>query len=225
MKRNIAATILFCALCHASFAAIRFTIDAPQDERSARTWACNQPESKLLHAEYSDIIKKRLWPLKFGEMEEIFGPKLESATNWWGTATNAVHERSGPNLCHRPADRVLPILAPEGGTNCGGAMLIMVSGLHTGNPARDKSRTDLYAVGDIGYVELYSQLDGETVQAAVIYFRSDSAFIPLKATNDFAARLEWEKNKFNALKEWFDGHLATAEKTKKLFPSATQSTK
>ena len=206
--KHIVIAVLLCALCQTSFAVIIFTIDAPQDERAARTSACNRPESKSLHAEYSDIIKTRLWPLKFSEMERIFGPKLDTATNWWGTGTNGIGERSGPSLGHRPADRVLPIVASGGGTNCGGPMMMMVSGLHTGDPTRDKSHTDLYAIGDIGYVELYSHLDGEKVQTALIHFRWDFAFIPLKSTNDFSARLEWEKNKLDALKEWLDAHLA-----------------
>ena len=225
MKRSLSAAILLCALCRASFAVILFTIDAPEDNWLMRAWACNQPESKLLHAEYSDTITTRLWPLRFGEMEKIFGPKLKTATNWWGTDTNAIAERSGPSLGHRPADCVLPVIASGGGTNCGGPMMLMVSGLHSNDPTKNKSHTDLYAIGDIGYVELYSHLDGEKVQTAVIYFRLDFAFIPLKSTNDFSARLAWEKNKFEALKEWFNGHLVPVEMAGKLFPNATQSTK
>jgi hypothetical protein len=226
MKRNIAIAFFLCAFCGTSFAVILFTVDAPDDETSARVWACNRPESKTLHDDYTDIIKTHLWPLKFSKMAKIFGPKLDTATNWWGSGTNGVGERSGPGLDHRPADRVLPIFAAGGGTNCGGALMMMVSGLHSNDPAQNKSHTDLYAVGDIGYVEFYSHLNGEKVQTAVIYFRSDFAFIPLKSTNDFFARLEWEKNKFDALKEWFDGHLAPAYDTRKLFPNAaTQSTK
>jgi hypothetical protein len=223
MKQK-AAIILLCALCRASFAFVFFGIDAPEDELRARNWACDQSDSKSLNTEYSDIIKSRLWPLKFSEMEKIFGPKLETATNWWGTDTNPFSERFGACLSHRPADRVLPIVASGGGTNCGG-MMIMVSGLHTGDPTRDKNHTDLYAIGDIGYVEFYSHLDGEKVQTALIYFRSDSAFIPLKSTNDYPARLEWEKNQFGALKDWFDQHLGAASESKKETPNGKQSTK
>lgn len=224
MKRRTAVIILLCALCRASYAVIFFGIDSPEDELWARNWACDQNESKSLHTEYSDIIKSRLWPLKFSEMEKIFGLKLETVTNWWGTGTNSFSERSGPSLGHRPADRVLPIFASGGGTNCG-RLAMMVSGLHCGDPTRDKSHTDLYAIGDIGYVELYSHLDGEKVQTAVIYFRSNSAFIPLKSTNDFSARLEWEKNKFGALKDWFDQHLGQVSESKKQTPDVKQSTK
>lgn len=225
MKRSIAAAILLCALCRTGYAVILFYIDAPQDDRAARAWACNQPEAQTLHTEYSEFIKIRLWPLKFGEMGKIFGPTLETATNWWGTGTNSFSGRSGPELAHRPADHVLPLIASGGGTNCGGTILMMVSGLHSDDPTKNKSHTDLYAVGDIGYVELYSQLGGEKVQAALIYFRSDSAFIPLKSTNEFSARLQWEKAKFDALKKWFDQHLGSNEETKKQFPNANQSTK
>jgi hypothetical protein len=226
MKQSIAVAVVVGALCNASFAVILFTIDAPQDEMAARAWACSRPEVKPLRVAYTNLVQTRLWPVKLGEMAKIFGPKLETATNWWGTSsTNGIGEHSGPALAHHPADLVLPMLATPGGTNCGGALMLMVSGLHSNDPAKNKSHTDLYAVGDIGYVELYSHPDGEKVQTAVIYFRWDFAFIPLASTNDFSARLEWERNKFDALNEWFDGHLGPVEKTGKPFPDATQSTK
>src|SRR5882672_2686778 len=98
MKRSIAVAILLCALCSASFGVILFTIDAPQDEREARAWAGSRPELRPLHAAYTNLIQTRLWPLKFGEMAKIFGPKLETATNWWASGTNAVGEHSGPGL-------------------------------------------------------------------------------------------------------------------------------
>ena len=104
-------------------------------------------------------------------------------------------------------------------------MMLMVSGLHSNDPTKNKSHTDLYAVGDIGYVEFYSQLDGERVQTAVIYFRADFVFAPLKSTNDFSARLVWEQIKLDHLKEWFDHRLVSVGDSKKPFPNATQSTK
>ena len=226
MKRSIAILVLLCLFCRASFAVILFFVDAPQDETSARAWACNRPELKTLHDEYAELIKTRLWPLKFSEMAKIFGPKLETATNWWGSGTNGTGERSGPTLDHHPVDLVLPVFAPAGGTNCGGKMMMMVSGLHSADPAKNKSHTDLYAVRDIGYVELYSHTDGEKVQTALLYFRADFLFTPLRSTNDFSARLEWESNKFDAVKEWFERHLVAVDDTKKLSPNAaTQSTK
>jgi hypothetical protein len=211
MKQSIAVAVVLGALCNASFAVILFTIDAPQDEMAARAWACSRPEVKPLHVAYTNLVQTRLWPVKFGEMVKIFGPKLETATNWWGaSSTNGIGEHSGPALAHHPADLVLPMLATPGGTNCGGALMLMVSGLHSNDPAKNKSHTDLYAIGDIGYAEFYSQLNGERVQTAVIYFRADFLFTPLKSTNDFAARLAWEENKFDGLKQWLD---------RRLFPS------
>jgi hypothetical protein len=68
-------------------------------------------------------------------------------------------------------------------------MMMMLSGMHTGDSARNKSHPDLYAIGDIGYVEFYSQIDGENIQTAVIHFRADEKFVPLKSTNDFPKRL------------------------------------
>jgi hypothetical protein len=222
MKRSISVAVVLCALCPVGFAVILFSIGAPQDDSKVRSGVGDRPELKPLHAAYTTIIQTRLWPLRLDEVPKICGPKLDTATNWWAFGV----EGSGPKLDHHPANLVLPIFAPAGGSNCGGSMMMMVSGAHTGDPARDKSHTDLYAIGDIGYVEFYSQLDGENVQTAVIYFRADDKFVPLKSTNDFAKRLEWDKAKFEALKEWLDAHLIPVEDAKKLSPNAaTKPTK
>jgi hypothetical protein len=197
VKRTRAIAILLCGLCGRSFAVIHGLIDAPQDDGKARNGVWNRPGSKPLQAAYSEVIQKCLWPIKLDEAANIFGLKLDTATNWWGYAAG---KRSGPTLEKHPADLVLPIFAPGG---------LLLGGLHTGNPDRDKSHTDLYAVGDIGYVEFYSHLDGKKVQSAVIYFRADKKFVPLTSTNDFSKRLEWDKAKFDALKKWLDHHIAT----------------
>jgi hypothetical protein len=211
MKRTIVAAFLLFALCSVSFGVVVFFIDAPKDTAEARTWACERPEIKPLRAEYFDVIKTHLWPLKFSEMEKVFGPKLDTATNWWGADGAERGEKLGPQPGHHPANLVLPVFASNEGTNCRGTLTMWVGGLHSTDPAQNKSHTDLYAVGDIGYVEIYSHLDGEKVQTAVIYFRADDKFVPLKSTNDFTARLAWDTAKFDALKKWFDLHLPRAK--------------
>src|SRR5262245_3175465 len=135
MKRWIIIAILLGVFCNLGHAVIHFNITAPQDEPSTRAWACNQDEAKSLQTNYLNFIKSHLWPLKFSEMEKLFGPKLETATNWWGTGTNALSERSGPDLSHHPVDCVLPVLVGGGGIG----VTMMVSGLHSGDPTKDKS--------------------------------------------------------------------------------------
>jgi hypothetical protein len=223
MKRNIVIGLVLCAFCRVGLAVILFSIDAPEDDGETRARLGERPELRPLHAAYTNLIQRGLWPLKFSEMGRIFGPKLDTTTNWWGMGTNAMGELPGPSLGHRPADVVLPIFASGGGTNCGGAMMMMVSGLHSNDPAQNKSHTDLYAVGDIGYVELYSHLDGEKVQTAVIYFRADEKFVPLRTTKDFAKGLEWEKGKFEALKAWLAARHIPVEETPNA--AATKATK
>jgi hypothetical protein len=203
MKRTIAIAVLLCALGSASSAAIRFDLDAPQDVRAARNAVQDRPELKPLFDEYRQLIRTRLFPLKLDEVAKIFGPKLDTATNWWGFDADASVKGLGPKLDQHPADLVLPIFAPRG---------MMVSGLHHEDPARNKSHTDLHAIGDVGYAEFYYQLNGESVQTAAIYFRSDAKFIPLKSTNDVSKRLEWDEAKFAALKTWFAAHPVPVDK-------------
>ncbi|MCX6904114.1 MAG: hypothetical protein NTW03_11700 [Verrucomicrobia bacterium] len=222
MKRSIPIAIVLCALCPVGLAQMVFFIDAPHDDSKVRSCVGDRPELKPLHAVYTNIIQTRLWPLKLSEVPKLFGPKLDTATNWWALRVNGEGKRSGPQLDHYSANLVLPIFAPAGGTNCDGRMMMWVSGMHTGDPARDKSHTDLYAIGDIGYVEFYSHLDGEKVQTAVIYFRADDKFVPLKSTNHFSARLAWDTARLDALKRWFDSHLLAAKDAKK-FPAKESS--
>jgi hypothetical protein len=211
LKRSVAIAILLSAFCGVSLAVIHFSIAAPQDDGETRKAISDHHELKSLAAEYRDLLRTRLWPLKRDDIAKVFGPLLETATNWWGYGVDAGGKPSGPELNQYPVDLVLPIFVGTG---------MMVSGLHTGDPAKDKSHTDLHAIGDIGYVELYYQLNGESIQTAVIYFRADVQFVPLKSTNDLPKRLAWDKGKFDALKEWLDAHHVLVEDTKELSPNA-----
>lgn len=62
------------------------------------------------------------------------------------------------------------------------------------------------------------------MQLALIYFRSDAQFVPLKSTNDFPQRLEWEKAKFAALTQWLENHLPPMTDLGKLAISTTKPT-
>ena len=185
MKRTIAIAIVLYGMCSASFAVVFFMLDAPQDDRMARRGVHDRPELKPLDAAYSELVQTRFWPLKLDNITKVFGPKIETVANRYGTG-----------LKH-PANLVLPVLVPDG---------MGLSGLG-GDPARDKYHTDLHVIGDIGYVAFYYQADGESLQTAVVYFRADDKFVPLKSTNDFSKRLEWDKARFTALKKWLDEHL------------------
>ena len=223
IKHYAIAVVLF-AFCRAGFAVSIFTFtiyaEHPQDNREARAHVCDRPELKPLHAAYTNTIQTQLCPLKFDQLAKIFGPKLDTATNRAGLGVDEKDKISGPELGHHPADLVLPIFAPGGWINCNGTMVMMVFSLRFYDPAKNNRHTDLYAVGDLGYVELYSQLDGEKVQTAVIYLRTDDKFVPLKSTNDFSKRLEWEKGKFETLKKWLDAHLVSVGEPDKLSPNA-----
>jgi hypothetical protein len=206
--RKIVPTLVYFSLLSASLATIHFDLVAPQDLREARQGVQSRPELKPLLDEYCAIIKGCLLPLKLDDVAKTFGPKLDTATNWWGYYGG----RSGPELNHHPADLALPVFFPGG---------MMVSGLHTGNSVSDKSHADLHAIGDIGYVEFYYQLNGESVNNAAIYFRADDKFVPLKSINDFSKRLDWHEGKLNALKNWIDRHLVLATDSKRSSANAT----
>jgi len=104
----------------------------------------------------------------------------------------------GPKLETQPNNLALPVFAPNGG---------FISGLG-GWSKFEKLRPDLHAIGDIGYADFYYyQGESEDITTAILYHRSDDKFVPLKAADDFAKRLEWDKAKFESIKKWLDERL------------------
>jgi hypothetical protein len=103
----------------------------------------------------------------------------------------------GPVLSQIPNDLVLPLCVGSG---------IMVSGANRFT-AQDKSHEDFHSMGPSGVVRCFYGLNGTNLQAAVFYFRKDSNFVPLKSATNFTERLEWEKGKFRAMKNWLGEHL------------------
>ena len=101
----------------------------------------------------------------------------------------------GRKLFRPPGDCALPLFAENGS----------VRGGYSTSP--DKSHTDFNAIGDLGYVEIFYNSDGESIGDAAIYFRTDKQFVPLQSTNDYFRRVSWEMTKFDAMKKWLDQHL------------------
>jgi hypothetical protein len=105
----------------------------------------------------------------------------------------------GPVLTAPPRERVLPLFAPE--------EVILPSQTNEKEPSN--RRRDFHALDDVGFVQFYFGPDGVSVQGAVLYFPADPQFVPLKSGDDFAARLRWERDQFDAAKKWLNEHLPT----------------
>lgn len=101
----------------------------------------------------------------------------------------------GQELALRPSDCALPLFAEDASGQTG----------YTTYP--NKRHTDFNAIGDLGYVEIFYNSDGENIGDAAIYFRTDEQFTPLQSTNDYDKRVSWEMAKFDAVKQWLDQHL------------------
>lgn len=101
----------------------------------------------------------------------------------------------GRSLAKPPDDCALPLFAENGSGRSG----------YTSSP--DKSHTDFNAIGNLGYVEIFYNSDGESIGDAAIFFRTDKQFVPLQSTNDYYRRVSWDMAKFDAVKEWLDQHL------------------
>jgi len=173
MKKHIAISFVILGICSPIFGQILLCLDTPQDNATALRETWDRDELKPLRAEYEEIISTRIWPLKYGDVTNIFGSKLDK----------------------KPDHYALPVFVP------------VMQGMSGLIPEDDKRHTDFYAVGDVGYFQVYYNWDGETIGIAAFYLRTDDKFIPLQSTNDFARRLDWDKARFNSLKRWLDRHL------------------
>ena len=101
----------------------------------------------------------------------------------------------GQQLDRLPDDNVAPFCISG----------ITISGFHFGK--NDKSHTDVYAIGDTGYLEVFYLADGASVYTAVIFLRTDDKFVPLQSTSDLARRQDWDKAKYELATQWLDRHL------------------
>jgi hypothetical protein len=181
MKRTIAIAALLCALPISNFAQRWVGLAIPQDDPAARWAVCERVELKPRTDEYQQIIETHFRPLKVEDITKIFGPKLE--------------EHGIEPGGHLATDVVLPLFEP---------MMVGLSGLLVTN---DLSHRVLYAVGDIGCVEFFYHCDGISLATVVFYAHSDDKFVPLKTADDLPERMEWDKKKFEAFKQWVDEHM------------------
>ena len=178
MKRTILVTFLLCTLASATFAQRWVDVVSRLDDPNVRQDVYNRAELKPLIAEYDDVVKRRIGQLVRPNIAKVFGPKLEQRLP-----------------ARAPTNSVTPLFAPY---------FLAFSGLLEGE---DRSHRDLYAVGEIGYVEFFYERD-DRLKIVVFYALLDDKFVPLKSADAFSKRLEWDKSKFDALKRWLDAHLS-----------------
>lgn len=134
----------------------------------------------------------------------LFDPELQPLAadynellreRFWPMKIKDVAAVFGPKLDQKPADRVKPLFtAPY----IGGSGLLY---------ANSKKHVDFHAIGNLGYLEIHYQFDGESFDKAAIYLRADDQFVPIHSTNDIPRREAWDKSRYEALKKWLTGHL------------------
>ncbi len=191
MKRTILAILSLCALPIVSFAQRGILLGLPHDDPNARRDVYRWVELKPFTSEYDQIIKTRIGSLKGEGITKVFGPKLEQHSLM----------RNGD-----PTNSIAPLFAPYS---------LSFSGLLEGE---DKSHRDLFALGNIGYVEFFYERD-DSFKTAVLYAHLDDKFVPLKSTNDFSKRLEWDKTKWDALRQWLHAHAVPVNDAKIFSPT------
>jgi hypothetical protein len=177
--------VLLCVLLAQSAPApIIELLDAPGDSEKVRKSIEEKPQVVALRKDYFAFQDKYFWPLLNNEMETIFGRRLKS--------TKGITEL--PDL---PAPYVLPSFQST--------EFITTGFFDVSQPQR--RHVDYYRVDDLGFVQFVFHQDGERVEAAVIYFRPDAQFVPLRSKKDLARRIGWEKKKWERTKSWIIQHL------------------
>ena len=124
------------------------------------------------------------------ECQQLINLRIELLSS--SEATNVF----GPPIA-TPTDMVLPI---------GESSELLLSGaLPRG--VQSKRHTDLYAIGDIGYLKAFYSLYGTNIENAVLYERADDQFVPLRSEDDFFRRLAWDQTTFARMTNWLNTHL------------------
>jgi len=103
----------------------------------------------------------------------------------------------GPTLPALPDDASLPIFSYNG---------VAVSGIAFEDPAKSKNHTEFYRIGDLGYLQVFYQIDGVSVGGAGFYFKTDQKFTPLKTSEDISRRLGWDETRLQAILRWINEH-------------------
>ena len=158
-------------------------LDAPQDDGEARGEVSNRPELRSVKEVYNDTISGRLKLLKREQVEKTFGPELEK----------------------EPDDKILPLFIPVDLT------LYPFFGNVVEDGTWNKSFTGFHALGDNGYLKIFYEISNTNVEDLVLYLRQDDTFVPLKSTNDFSRRVEWEKSKVALLNQWLDQRIPSTD--------------
>ena len=179
MKQTLLAALLGVALAIPALGTIFSFVESPQDDLKV-LGGCNYI---CEHPELQPLLAE------YKELLEVRIHPLSHLTN--------ISASFGPMLEQRPLDRAKPLFVP---------MMIGESGI-TPSDKPDQRHQGFHAIGDVGYLEVHYGYDGVWVAACVVHLRTDDKFVPLKSTNDFAARLKWDKARFDTLKKWFDAHL------------------
>lgn len=89
----------------------------------------------------------------------------------------------------------VPIFAPT---------WIGLSGVRYTDASKNKDHIDFHLTGDLGGIEVYYFIDGQSVGNCVIYHKVDTDFVALTSAKDYAKRLSWDKARFEKIRDWIE---------------------
>ena len=99
----------------------------------------------------------------------------------------------GPAL-KLPEKMAMPVVQPRG---------LGLSGLRYPDEKMNHDHVDVYAVGTIGYVQVYYGIDGQSVMAILFYLRPDAEFVLVGPDDQASAkRFTWDQHKLAEMADW-----------------------
>jgi len=101
----------------------------------------------------------------------------------------ALRERFGEPVTKPKGVYVLALAQPR---------VLSLSGVRHFDPAQNRDHVGFHVLDDVGALEIYYQIDGETPATFVVYLKPDAGFVKLDGQN-LDARLAWDARRWKEL--------------------------
>jgi len=197
MKKIIVTGLAIIGICSPINSQLILGLDTPNDDPSyALRERADSGELIALRAEYNDILQTRIWPLKYSDVTNIFGPKLAQKPVNYALPMFVPVMQGMSGLAPKDSKRHMDYYA------IGGAGYLQVYYNWDGETIGIAA---FYLRTDDKFVPLHSTND--------ISRRLDwdgTGYVLLRTEtehSDFVRRMKWDKAGFASLKKWLDQHL------------------
>lgn len=180
------ATLLF-ALCRNAHAVVSIWVDVPHDSDSVRSRVKNAPATDELKVLVYIMESVALADRSKSETGLLFPGCYQELSRV------GVEKRLGRPIEFKPLQYVRP---------CAGDEIVFLKNVRPKDVTGLAKRAAFYELENVGGIRVFYSKDDIALSPAVIYLRTDEAFVPLTNDADLTRRIEWEARKLEKLKSW-----------------------